>query len=162
MSNRHSEGKSIVVGKEISFQAQEEIGEKTIRRFSQTIGDRNPLYSDEKYAKKSRYGSIIAPPTLIFELGYDLGEDINVETGLQTALEEYLGYPKNVQRLRNEYEILEIAHPSDIITAKRKIIESAPRQGKSGKWIFITSEILYSNQSGKLLGINKETLACQY
>lgn len=150
------------VGKKVTLQASEEIGKKTIRRFAQTVGDRNPLYSDEKYARKSRQRGIIAPPTLIFELCYDLGEDIDEETGLQLGFERYLGYPKNIQRLGNEYEILGAVHPDDIITAKRKIIEVSEKEGKSGKWIFVTSEILYTNQSGKLLGINKEMLACRY
>jgi hypothetical protein len=163
MNKQYSEGKFIpAVGKEVNFQASEEIGKKTIRRFAQTIGDRNTLYSDEKHTGKGRQRGVIAPPTLIFELGYDLGEDIDEETGLQLGLERYLGHPKNIQRLGNEYEILEAVHPDDIVTVTRKIIEVSEKEGKSGKWIFLTSEIRYTNQRGKLLGINKEMLACRY
>jgi len=35
---------------------------ETIRNFSNGIGDVNPLYRDEEYAKKTRYGALIASP----------------------------------------------------------------------------------------------------
>lgn len=38
----------------------------TIRHFAYGIGDTNPLWSDEDYARKSRYGSIVALPCYLF------------------------------------------------------------------------------------------------
>lgn len=38
----------------------------TIRHFVEGFGDANPLYSDEEYAKKTKYGSIIAPPSFLY------------------------------------------------------------------------------------------------
>ena len=150
------------LGDTVAYQAAEEMGKKAIKRFAQVIGDHNRVYRDEKYAGKTRHGGLIAPPTLIFEAGYDVGDEINEETGLQVGLERFLGYPKNIQRLGNEYEIVEIVRPDDVIKAKRTIIEVRQKEGKSGKWLFVTSEIVYTNQKGKLLGINKESLACRY
>lgn len=37
-----------------------------ILRFCEGIGDDNPLWTDTAYAEKSRYGSLIAPPSFIF------------------------------------------------------------------------------------------------
>ncbi len=37
-----------------------------IRRFGDVIGDYNPLWRDEEYAKESRFGMITAPPTFIY------------------------------------------------------------------------------------------------
>ena len=34
-----------------------------IREFAKAISDNNALYSDEEFAKKSKHGEIIAPPT---------------------------------------------------------------------------------------------------
>jgi len=42
-----------------------------IQRFAQAIDDPNPLWQDEEYARRSRYGSIIAPPTFIQTVGWD-------------------------------------------------------------------------------------------
>lgn len=150
------------VGKQAVFQAQGEIGKSAIGRFAQTIGDNNPLYWDERYARDSSYGGVIAPPTLIFELGYDCGDEIDKETGLQQGLGKWLGYPRDLQRAENTYEILQVAHPDDIITAKREVVDVTEREGKRGKWVFITSLISYANHRGELLGTNKETVACRF
>jgi hypothetical protein len=37
----------------------------TIGKFAYSIGDDNPLYHNPSYASKSRYGAIIAPPTMM-------------------------------------------------------------------------------------------------
>jgi acyl dehydratase len=37
-----------------------------IRKFADGIGDSNPLWTNEEYAQKTRYGSIVAPPSWIF------------------------------------------------------------------------------------------------
>jgi acyl dehydratase len=37
----------------------------SIRRFADGIGDSNPLWRNEEYAKKTRYGSIVAPPSWV-------------------------------------------------------------------------------------------------
>jgi len=39
-----------------------------IRKFVDGIGDINPLFRDEEYAKKSRYGCVIAPPSFVFSV----------------------------------------------------------------------------------------------
>ena len=33
-----------------------------IQRYCRSVGDNNPLYFDEEYARKSRWGGLIAPP----------------------------------------------------------------------------------------------------
>ena len=42
-----------------------------IRRFAQAVGDDNPLWQDEEYAKEIGYQSLVAPPNLILTLGFD-------------------------------------------------------------------------------------------
>ena len=39
-----------------------DVTERDIRRFSQAIGETNPIHFDEDYAKRTRHGTIIAPP----------------------------------------------------------------------------------------------------
>ena len=39
-----------------------EVEKGAIRRFADAVDDPNPLYHDEEYARKSKYGSMIAPP----------------------------------------------------------------------------------------------------
>lgn len=39
---------------------------QAIRRWNVAVGDRNPLFLDEGYGRKSRYGSMIAPPLWLY------------------------------------------------------------------------------------------------
>ena len=39
-----------------------------IRHFVDACGDRNPLFKDEKYAKKTKYGKIIAPVSYLYSI----------------------------------------------------------------------------------------------
>jgi acyl dehydratase len=40
----------------------------TIMHYVDGIGDINPLYRDEEYAKKTKYGRLIAPPTFLYSV----------------------------------------------------------------------------------------------
>ena len=44
-----------------------------IRNFCNTVGDLNPLYRDEAYARSTKYGGIIAPPLILEYLTYISG-----------------------------------------------------------------------------------------
>jgi acyl dehydratase len=37
-----------------------------IRHFADGVGDRNPLWRDPEYAAKTRWGTVLAPPTILF------------------------------------------------------------------------------------------------
>ncbi len=43
-----------------------EVTRDAIRHWAWATGDKNPLYLDEKYAAASRFGGIIAPPTILY------------------------------------------------------------------------------------------------
>jgi len=46
----------------------EEATTGAIRRFADGIGDSNPLWRDEEYAQKTRYGRIVAPPSWVWSV----------------------------------------------------------------------------------------------
>ena len=56
------------IGKE-SPPRSEEVEKGVIRRFVNALGDHNPLYEDEEFARKSRYGGKIAPPLFVITFG---------------------------------------------------------------------------------------------
>ena len=45
----------------------------TIRQLCFAIGEENPLYRDEEYARKTRWGGIIAPPSFVAHIGGIVG-----------------------------------------------------------------------------------------
>jgi len=55
-----------LVGQEGSqLVAVDEVCKPMIRHWCEAMQDGNPLYTDEEYARESKYGSIIAPPTML-------------------------------------------------------------------------------------------------
>ena len=46
----------------------EEATRIAILKFAEGIGDTNPLWSDPEYAAKTRYGTIVAPPSWVFSV----------------------------------------------------------------------------------------------
>ena len=44
----------------------EEAVRLAIKKFADGIGDPNPLWSDAEYARKTRYGNIVAPPSWVW------------------------------------------------------------------------------------------------
>ncbi len=49
------------------------VTKKDIRRFAQAIGDTNPLYYDEAYAKTTRVKTIVAPPLFCHAVAFEDG-----------------------------------------------------------------------------------------
>jgi len=41
-----------------------------IVNFADAIGDNNPLWSDEDYANRSRFGGVTAPPTFLYNINH--------------------------------------------------------------------------------------------
>lgn len=65
------------LGKELRPSQWKEASLDNIRRFTTGVGDFNPLWRDEEYAKKSRFGMITAPPSFVFSVDLGVGASIN-------------------------------------------------------------------------------------
>lgn len=63
-----------------------EVEKGAVRRFAESLGDYNPIYYDEEYAKASGYPGIVAPPTFpaSFHSAADLRELLGV--GIKSLL----------------------------------------------------------------------------
>ncbi|MEV0585406.1 MaoC family dehydratase N-terminal domain-containing protein [Nonomuraea sp. NPDC050310] len=138
---------------EVSYTAPEELGRAAIRYFAQAVGDDNPLYTDEDYAREHGYAGVIAPPTLICETNQYTGLPRD-EDG-STAHRWPLDLPGRRQvRGGNSYEFHQPVRPGDVITATWRIERVEEKAGK----VFVTSRATYTNQHGELLAVNEEVL----
>ena len=109
-----------------------------IRRFVDGIGDPNPLWRDEEYAKKTRYGSLVAPSSFLFSISWG-----GVMLGMAGVHAFHSG---------NDWEFyLPILPDYKIICDctfagfDEKFSDFAPR------WLVEKWDTLYSNQKGDLL-----------
>ena len=145
-----------MLGQELYCAGKEVIDRTGIRRYAQAISDLNPLYIDEEFAKKSKYGGLIAPPTFIFDVSQDIFAEVG-EDGRDLSGVTIQGL--NAVRGGNEYQFFEPARPGDIINSRRKITDIYEKEGKkAGKILFIVYETSYTNQKEKLLGVCRETM----
>jgi len=146
-----------MVGQEVVSRGVEEVSKCTIRRFAVSVGDLNPLYLDEEFAKKSRYGGVIAPPIYVTAVNHNA----LAETGEDGRLLGRIKLPPPLNRLTrggNEYEFFQPVRPGDIINTKRTILDIYQKQGKAGGLVFVIYETAYTNQKDELLSVNRETL----
>ncbi|MFN8534954.1 MAG: MaoC family dehydratase N-terminal domain-containing protein [Dehalococcoidia bacterium] len=115
-----------------------------IRLFAEAIGDSNPLYVDEDYARTTRWGGIIAPPTFIY----------NLKAG------SFPEIPLDTTRLLNggdEFEYFGVVRPDDVILVISKWTELYERPGRVGLMVFTIWETTYTNQHGKVVAKHRAT-----
>jgi len=122
-----------------------EIERGAIRRFAEAIGDPNPIFNDEKRARLTRLGGMVAPPTFCRSLG---GGFFNVPLNMQT----FRGLDGG-----SEWEYFEPIRVGDRITVVSRLAEVRESQGRLGPMVFIVSETRYTNQFDQLCVIQRST-----
>ncbi len=124
-----------------------EIERGMIQRFAQAIADPNPLWQDEEYARQTRHGGIIAPPTFIATLGLEQLQPLLTATAAGAILHG-----------STELEYYHPVRVGDVITVTTKIAGFRQRHGKMGTMTFVTFDITYENQRGELAGRCRQML----
>jgi acyl dehydratase len=149
------------IGEEARFESPDELGHAAIRYFALAVGDLNPLYLDEGYAKRHGHPSVIAPPTLICETNQFVPGPRD-DDGYLTQMFE-LDVPGTRQiRGGNTYEFFRPVLPTDRVTITWRIDDIAERTSSSGAdMLVVTSVATYVNQDRQLLARNTETIIYQ-
>jgi len=132
-----------------------EVERGAIKRYADAVGDRNPLYWDEEYAKNSRYGSIIAPPGF-FGWPTTWTGAMPISTGLSEELVNTLAQAGYSRLLDGgvEYEFSRPVRAGDILAALPRIVNIVERGGI----VFSITEITYTNQNVDLVAKARQTL----
>ena len=131
------------------------VEEGAIERFANAVDDPNPLHRDAEYAKKSRYGGIIAP---LGFFGWPLkGKAVGSDRNLGEVIAKHMGLSQGLDG-GTEYEYFLPVRAGDTLTAYTKMTDIVERGGQGGrKMVFVTRENRYLNQSGDLVAIAKAT-----
>jgi acyl dehydratase len=149
------------IGEERTFASPDELGRAAIRYFALAIGDDNPLYLDEAFARAHGHPSVIAPPTMICETNQFVPGSRGTD-GLLTQMFE-LDVPGTRQiRGGNEYEFMRPVLPTDRVTITWRLEDIAGRTSSKGaEMLLVTAVATYSNQDGETLARNTETIVYQ-
>jgi acyl dehydratase len=122
-----------------------EVERGAIRRFADAIGDSNPLFNSESEARKTRFGSMIAPPTFYRSMMAAFPEvkiDLPGNRGLDGG---------------SDWEFFEPVRPGDRITVQTKIADIRESEGRLGPMVFTTIETSYTNQFGQVCALQRAT-----
>ena len=123
-----------------------EVEKGHIQRFAEAIGDPNPVYSDEAAARKSSYGSLIAPPTFLRSV-----RGVNLELPFELSFSRRLDGG-------SDWEYFQPVRPGDRITAVARVAELAERTGRLGVMVFMTTVTTYTNQFDEVVATQTNTL----
>ena len=127
------------IGREVRYQAREELGRASIRYFALAIDDENPLYQDDDYAREAGYPSLVAPPTFAVETcQYAHGRpDGNGYMGHSWELPI-----TNCRMIRagNDYEFMRPVLPDDRISITWTLEDMVERtSSRGGSQLFVTT-----------------------
>ncbi|MBI3744763.1 MAG: MaoC family dehydratase N-terminal domain-containing protein [Chloroflexi bacterium] len=146
-------------GKKRVFQ----VTERDILRYTVSIGDKNPLWRDEAFAAKGPNKGIVAPPfflTMIPVEEEDI-DDMN-EAGLGKSMGLRMEVPTpgfgGAMATGRDMDFFEPVRPGDTLTMEEELVEVFEKQGRRGPMIFIYSVRTYTNQHGKVVGLEKTGL----
>lgn len=153
------------VGRETGTYTGEPVLARDVRRYALAIDDPNPIYRDPVAARRSRHGGLVAPLFYVtWAVGVPGSEKSVKELG-EDGLATFVGIPEipNVWDLGwvrggEELEFFRPVRVNDRVTVKGKIVDMKEKDGKSGKLVFVTSELEYTNQEGQRLATHRLTM----
>ncbi|MBN1614073.1 MAG: MaoC family dehydratase N-terminal domain-containing protein [Deltaproteobacteria bacterium] len=133
-----------------------------IMMFARAVGDKNPIYYDEAYAKTTEPGSIIAPPTFIqasaqFDPDYYLRPKIGEPwfgsgknpTGMTQPSEGGVGRGLHAEQ---HFEYHRHPRPGDVLKAETRPGKTWEKEGKRGGKLKFSENITeYRDQNNELV-----------
>lgn len=122
--------------------------------FINATGDRNELWTDERYARKAGYEGIPAPPALLWTSKFAYGDNVygDKETNQLEKILPFKDLPgMELVAAGDECEAFIPVMLDDVITATTRLGATSERKGKRGPMVFLQIPTDYMNQNGELV-----------
>jgi acyl dehydratase len=119
----------------------------------------DPLYWDEEYAKKTKFGGIVAPPyfsPFSYQMTPERVKTMNTQVAAGQGGERERARPGGNGGGEAEYFNVPI-RPGDVITATSKVADIYVREGRTGQTMFTVTENRWTNQKGELVRVYRGT-----
>ncbi len=116
-----------------------------VARFAEAVGDPSPVFNDEAAARKTRLGTLVAPPTFLRSLR--LERPTLPDAPFDRVLDG-----------GSDWEYFEPVRVGDRITGIVRIADLSERSGRLGTMLFMVLEYTYTNQFGERVATQQNTL----
>lgn len=132
-----------------------EVEKGAIMRYVDAVGNDNPLYRNEDYARKTRYGSLISPPGFF-------GWPVHTEPASESVIAamaaiEKAGFPRLLDG-GIVYDFVRPVRAGDKLIVYMRVKDITERQTKSGSMMVMELESNYLNENGDLVAKSVQTL----
>lgn len=117
-----------------------------ICKFADAIGDADPIYHDEQAAQAAGFKTIVAPPTFLCTFRAQELPDLKIVFGGRVRLNG-----------GNEYEYYQPVYAGDTITVTARYADVAERTGRTGKMVFVCTDLTFTNQQGAVVARGRNT-----
>ncbi len=143
-----------LIGRESApIYAPDEVCRPMIRHWVEAVEDTNPLYTDEEYARSSKYGGIIAPPQMMMVWCMPRMWPWPEFPWVPMAELELPGDYDTYVATDMSFEFYLPVRPGDILCYTMKLDGvSEEKKTRIGKGHFITTTQIYRNQRGEVVG----------
>ncbi len=158
----YEELKALIGQEGESREAIDEVCKPMIRHWCAAMQDGNPLYTNEEYARKSKYGSIIAPPAMLMTWTmpplWPPREDPPHPFELFLAKLDEAGYLGILVTNVSQKYCLPL-FPGDQISFTYKVSEVSPEKKTGlGNGYFVSTSFTFTNQKGETVGTQSFTV----
>lgn len=128
-----------------------EVEKGKIRDFARAVGDKSPVFYDEKAAKEVGFEGLVLPPTFptVFAMSGGLLDMIVPDLKISFVKVLHGG---------QEYQYVKPIKPGDTIKGKVRIANIFEKSGKGGTMDFVVLETTYTNQNGEKVLLETMTL----
>lgn len=129
-----------------AFELPEEICASDVRRFVEVVGETNPLYRDEHFARHFGYKGRVVPPILVVQLYRRVDGSDTPEWATWPGLVLPHGYT-NSRNAGHEFTWLQPVYVGDRLTLHRRLVDMFVRVGRRGvPVIYLVAETEIRNQ----------------
>jgi acyl dehydratase len=128
-----------------------------VRHFANGYGDANPLWCDRDYGQKTRWGSLIAPPTFLYTMGEPVVPKYTPEQKAILKGDPLAGL--GAYQSAMEFEWWRPLHLGDRLWMQRATIGVSVREQSkfSGRAVHETRGFIFRNQENELHALQKGT-----
>ena len=147
-----------MIGKEVTYLANEEIGFASIRYFELALSHKKKIDNNQSSFDQTKTANVVAPPTFIFETNQYMNKTIDEQGYIGHSWDIPLDVEYSIVRGGNEYKIYHPLLPSTKLEVKWQIVNIIEKHGKDSAFLIVTSNIQYFNQDKVLLAENIEDM----